>query len=369
MIPYFKPTYTQESRDAVACALKADTKPGQFVHAFEHAIAEKVGIDPAQVMATNSCTAALQLAAYGHYRHRGYEEFNIQAPVLTWPSTWAWCAPRHRVLVDVDKRTLLPQFSSTSHSLYYVVDLYGCGMDAMEINEVVKGRPFVLDAAHNLFAVNHRKLLQMPTCMGICYSFFHTKQISTIRGGALLLPKHMRDGTRVSLTARRDSGTIGRQLCEDQGWNFEMEDVNASLGLQQIKLFDMFKHAAQGILKRYRASLTTRDVSVLGQSGHLAVLRTRTVAQTKQVQAALKAADVAVGQHYPVHTWFKTTAYPNAFHISKRITTLPCYPSLTNTEQETVIEAVKKALNIGRLGGRALTTDTIARGQETKPRA
>jgi dTDP-4-amino-4,6-dideoxygalactose transaminase len=351
MIPYFKPTYTDESRAAISEALQATTKPGQYVLKFEAEIAKRLGIEARRVLCTNSCTAALHLAYEGWVQRRLTKTRRfcvVQAPAMTWPSTYAWSPAEHRCLVDIDKRALMPQFKSLDYwSLHYLVDLYGRGIHPNNIDAILGGRkPFVLDAAHNLLDPHHGYIADMPNCIGICYSFFHTKQLSTIRGGVLVIPVR---ADRSYYEALRDSGTIGRKRVLHLGWNYEMEDVNAALGLQQLQHFYSNRQKTHDILANYR--LTFHNARIWGDSGHLAVLRTETIRETKAVQAELKKAGVQTGCHYPVAEWFGDDHYPNAAYISKRITTLPCYPTLSNTDLAIVIEAVQQGLSIGKKGG------------------
>ncbi|MCL6483879.1 MAG: UDP-4-amino-4,6-dideoxy-N-acetyl-beta-L-altrosamine transaminase, partial [Janthinobacterium lividum] len=145
------------------------------------------------------------------------------------------------------------------------------------------------------------------------------------------------------------------------GYNYRMTDMQAALGLSQMTRLDAFVAHRHVMARRYDALLA--DFPVItpwqhpdGYSGlHLYVIRLQTerLTQThRDVFDALRAQSIGVNLHYiPVHIQpyyeakgFKSGDFPEAEHYYSQAISLPMYATLTEEQQDRVIEALRKAL-------------------------
>jgi dTDP-4-amino-4,6-dideoxygalactose transaminase len=146
----------------------------------------------------------------------------------------------------------------------------------------------------------------------------------------------------------------------DLGFNYRMTDLQAALGLTQLRRLDAFVVRRHRIAKRYDEALAhlplvtpwthPDDLS----SWHLYVIRLKLDEIRKshrEVFEALRAACIGVSLHYiPVHRQpyyarmgFKPDACPEANRYYAEAISLPIYPGLTDREQDHVIRSVTEA--------------------------
>jgi dTDP-4-amino-4,6-dideoxygalactose transaminase len=146
------------------------------------------------------------------------------------------------------------------------------------------------------------------------------------------------------------------------GFNYRMTDVQAALGLSQLKRLATFVEARHRIAEAYDRALAGLPVVTPYQhpnsySGyHLYVVRLRLEAlhrSHRQVFDALHGAGIGVNLHYiPVHLQpyyralgFGPGQYPASEAYYAEAITLPLYPALTDAEQAQVVDALAAALS------------------------
>ncbi len=142
----------------------------------------------------------------------------------------------------------------------------------------------------------------------------------------------------------------------DLGFNYRLSDVHSALGLSQLDRLDEFIEARNAVARRYRDGLAGVESIELppaapegGRHGyHLFVIRHP---ERRRLYDALRAEGILVQVHYlPVYwhpyyedRWgFAEGLCPEAEAYYRTCLSLPCFPSLTEADQDRVIEAVKR---------------------------
>ena len=140
------------------------------------------------------------------------------------------------------------------------------------------------------------------------------------------------------------------------GHNYRMTNLQAALGLSQLKKLPEFIAKRRSIAKRYHELLAdlpvTRPVLSDESSWHLYAVRFP-VEKRKAVFDAFRKEDVWVQVHYiPVHTQpyyanlgFEWGDFPESERYFKEAISLPLYFDLTDSEQDTVIAMLKEFLD------------------------
>ena len=146
------------------------------------------------------------------------------------------------------------------------------------------------------------------------------------------------------------------------GYNYRMNDVEAALGLSQLKKLDDYVARRNAIAKQYAAGFANEDfIQPLAvseycySSYHLfCILATRLTESThRQVIENLRARGVFAHVHYiPIHLQpfytdlgFKEGDFPQAEDYYRQVITLPVFPSLTDNEVQFIIHTVKEVLS------------------------
>lgn len=336
MIQLFEPTpqlkhYTAAAKASIASKMIDN---GAAARVFEEQIAKRLGVPPAWVAVTNSCTAALTCAYHFLVGNRP-----LAVPVMTWPGTY--CG--HRGPVEFYDRSPVNVRRVTG---VVVVDMYGTGENsALWYRPEVRPEAVIMDAAHNCFGY---KKLDFALFDAVAYSFGPIKELSTVHGGCLVSP-HMTWEWRAFL----HYGAVGRDSYMTQAGNYCMPDFNARLGLAQLPEFDENRAKRQALLYQYTyllgGHMLTR-VAKLGEernpSGHVAIARLPSKDERDFVRAYLATHGIPTGHHYPLPKYVLPELYPESKALSETVLTLPLHLNLTTEQVNEICNHVKEALRL-----------------------
>ncbi len=319
--------------------------------------------------------------------HLTLEAFGIKAgdevivPTMTFPATaeivcYFGAKP---VIVDVDPDTLnisLEEIEKhiTPKTRAIIPVHYGgqpCDMD--EIHEIAKihNLRVMEDAAHSLPAVYKGKKVGSISEV-TCFSFYATKTLSTGEGG-MVCTNDEEIAERVKIMRlhgiNRDAW---KRYSENGSWYYEVvapgykynfTDLQASLGLPQLKKVDYMWESRKRISKKYTAELKDNRYIQLHtvkqdreSSWHLYPIRLNLEMLTinrAQFIEEMKKLNVGAGVHFmPVHQhlYYKDTFnlddrdFPVAAAAFPRLISLPIYPGMADHHVDRVIEVLTTLL-------------------------
>lgn len=385
MIPYGRQDISQSDIDAVVDILRSDwLTQGPTIQKFESAIATYCGAQHA--VAVNSATSALHIACLA---------LGVGPGDAVWTSPITFVASANCALycgatvdfVDVDARTYnmdmvclaeklaIAKVNGTLPKVVIPVHYSGqsCDMAAMRVLSQQYGFRIIEDASH---AVGGR---YRNEAVGNCrysdivvFSFHPVKIITSGEGGMAMtnsgplasrmrqLRSHGLTSDRADMRPRPDDEIWNYQQI-GLGFNYRMTDIHAALGLSQFDRLDEFVAMRHRIAERYDKALADLPVILPWQhadtrsSFHLYPIRIRQAKCGKtqrQIYEAFLEARVWVNIHYiPVHRQpyfeafgFGAGDFPEAEAFHREAISLPIFPRLTESEQDYVIDVLKKAL-------------------------
>ena len=242
------------------------------------------------------------------------------------------------------------------------------------------GRILVMaDAAHAFGAVRDGKMCGQIADF-TCYSFHAVKNLTTAEGGAVTwsdaIEGIVADGDvlyrEYMLLSLHGQSKDALAKTRAGAWEYDivaplykcnMTDLQAAVGLAQMKRYDGILRRRKELIERYDAALKGEQVDVLDHygdtwqsSGHLYLtrLKGRTREECSRIIEKLAEQEVASNVHYkplPMLTAYKNLGfdiadYPNAYAQFENEITLPLHTCLTDEQQEFVIGAFKKAAGI-----------------------
>jgi perosamine synthetase len=227
----------------------------------------------------------------------------------------------------------------------------------------------VEDAAHALPATYRGK--KVGTVGDItCFSFYATKPITTGEGG-MITTENEEYSERIGIMSLHGiSKDAWKRYTSEGSWYYEilypgykynLTDIAAAIGLEQLKKCDRFWEARKKIAKIYdyafedvpeiRTPVWSDSVK---HAWHLYVIQLRferlRIGRSEFIQA-LKKEGVGASVHFiPLHLHpfyrdtfgYKPHDFPAASAAFERIISLPIYPRMTEGNVESVIAAVKK---------------------------
>jgi dTDP-4-amino-4,6-dideoxygalactose transaminase len=185
------------------------------------------------------------------------------------------------------------------------------------------------------------------------FSLYATKNMTTGEGGFVTTDD---DGLADWLRMYRNQGMRGRYEHEIVGFNFRMTDIQAAIGLVQLDKLERNTARRQAIAARYTdafAGLPARPQAVPAGRAHVYHQYVIDVGPERdEILAKLRSGGVGADVYYPIPVHRQRQMVDRGFTAELPVTdaacartiALPIYAGLTDTDQETVIEAVRSAV-------------------------
>jgi dTDP-4-amino-4,6-dideoxygalactose transaminase len=238
-----------------------------------------------------------------------------------------------------------------------------CNMDAlMEIGK--KHNIAIIEDAAHAFGSSYQGKKLGSFGDATCFSFDPIKNLTCGEGGAVV----MSDDTIAELIRTKrilgiDKDTWHRYRNErawfyevtTQGYRYHMSNINAAIGLAQLKKVDSFIQKKKGIVQKYNDAFINIDgVKILSWNLEETAPFTYIIRVLNGVRedmiAFLNGKGVGTGIHYiPNHLqpFFKSfaTSLPVTEQIGEEILTLPLYYDMTDEQVSTVINSVNDFFN------------------------
>jgi dTDP-4-amino-4,6-dideoxygalactose transaminase len=372
-LPYCLPFIGEEEIEEVADSLRSGwVTTGPKVKKFEADFAAYVGVKHA--IAVNSCTAALELSLAALDIGPGDE---VIVPTLTFCATANVVVHRGAapVLVDVGEDFQIDpaaiERAITPKTRAIVPVHYGgqpCDLEAVLEIARRRGLAVVEDAAHAIGAQYDGQRIGVHGLM-TAFSFYATKNMTTGEGGMLttndpaladrLRVLSLHGMSRDAWARYTEVGSWYYEVCE-AGYKFNMTDLQAALGIHQLKRLDVFIARRRDIAAQYAAAFADLEGLILPVElpgrfhvYHLYPLRVLEAGSQWNRNSfiqSLREAKVGTSVHFiPLHRQpfyrdrcaYNPDSFPVADKIYSQIVSLPLYPKMSNEDVLDVIQAVR----------------------------
>jgi dTDP-4-amino-4,6-dideoxygalactose transaminase len=363
-----------EIDEVVACMESAWLGTGPRVAQFENDFAAYQGLQPSQVAAVNSCTAALHVSMVAAGLEPGAE-------VITTPMTF--CASVNAiihagltpVLADVDPATqnidpaAIEAVITPRTRAVLPVHFAGrpCEMDAIMAIAAKHDLMVIEDCAHAIETTYHGRKAGTFGDFG-CFSFYTTKNVVTGEGGMITAgdEAHIARAKVLALHGLSkdawhrfgDQGYKHYQVVE-AGFKYNMMDLQAAIGIHQLARVAQNWKRRETIWNRYMEAFADLPIGLPAapppdtkHAYHLFTIMVdgaRCGISRDAFLDAMNAQRIGTGVHYlavPQHPYYqqhfgwKPEQWPNAMQLGRQTVSLPLSPKLSDTDVERVIDAV-----------------------------
>jgi dTDP-4-amino-4,6-dideoxygalactose transaminase len=379
-LPFALPDIGEEEIAEVVDTLRSGwVTTGPKAKRFEDDFSAFLGEPTLHAMAVNSATAGLHLALEALGIGPGDE-------VITTTHTFTATAEVVRylgadvVLVDIDPATLCIDVAAVEAAITprtkAVIPVHYAGlaadMPALLALARKHGLKVVEDAAHALPTTCGGQLVGTLASDACVFSFYANKTMTTGEGG-MVVTRDAELAKRVKVMRlhgiSRDA--FDRFTAKVPSWYYEivapgfkynLTDIAAALGLQQLKKARAFQERRQAIAMQYHQALAGLPLTlppgpVAGDlhSWHLYVVRLGDevpVARDLFIER-LFAAGIGCSVHYvPLHLqpyWrerygLKAEQFPHSQHAYERLVSLPMYSRMSAADVQRVADAARAAL-------------------------
>ena len=383
-IPYGRQNINDLDIDAVVSVLKSDfLTQGNCVPAFEKAISDYCGVKHG--VAVNSATSALHIACLSLGLGVGDWLWTSPISFVASANCGLYCGAQVD-FVDIDPNNLnmcpsklekkLVQASEQNKLPKIVVAVHfsGNSCDMQRIRELSEKYEFALieDASHAIGGTYKNKKIGSCQFSDVTVFSFHPVKIITSAEGGMALTNDT--DLAESMSSLRSHGITRdpkRMLHEKEGdwyyqqlslgFNYRLNDIQAALGLSQLKRIDDFVSTRNFIAERYneefsRMGLKFQKLTKGGYSAyHLYTIQFENAEQRSTVFKFLRAKNIGVNVHYiPIHLqpYYKNTGLycsedlTNAEDYYQRAISIPIFPALTTSQQIRVINEISNALKL-----------------------
>ncbi len=380
MIPYGRQDIRQEDIDAVVETLKSDfLTQGPKIPEFEASVARAA--DAAHCVAVNSATSGLHIAC---------RALGLAPGDLMWTSPITFVASAnvgHLCGADVDFVDIEPEtFNMSPKALAdklarartegrlpkIIMPVHMCGQsaDMAAIGALAReyGVKVIEDASHAIGGrFGNRPVGACEHSDIAVFSFHPVKIVTTAEGGAAvtqdanlaermqLFRSHGVTRNEALYEGTSDGPWYYQQL--ELGLNYRITDLQAALGVAQMRRLDEYVARRNALADRYDTLLADLPVALPGRPDtaysafHLYVVRVA-AQRRRAVFDHLRANGIGANVHYiPVHTqpyWkrhgFTEGQFPAAEDYYARAISIPLYPAMTEADQDTVVRVLSEAL-------------------------
>ena len=323
-IPFTKIMFGPEEEKAVVdCIRSGWVVLGPRTQEFEEAFADYVGAKYAVFV--DSGTSALFLAI----RAAKYKDF-ITISSLTFVSD-------AEVVLHAGLKI---RFADVDINSYCIDKQYPHLLPTNFAGTKAKGKGKVIDSCHRIEEGDVKRSDSLW-----CYSFYATKNISTVQGGMIALnDKKIYKWLLMARDHGMDKGTAQRYKGKDPtydvkfpGWRVKGDDLRAAIGLEQLKRLPVINERRNEIVARYNKNLGLNN-----KGNHLyPILVTR---RAEFIERMFNK-DIQTSIHFrPIHTFTaykdKKVKLDNTNFIGPRIVSLPMFTMMTDKEVDYVSDAV-----------------------------
>ena len=326
VLGYGSQSISEHEKEAVVEALDSDyITRGPTVDEFENRVADMIGVDHA--IATTSGTTALHLAGAAAGFGPGDE-------VITTPLT----------------------FASTAHAATYIEGLLGIA-DEHDLT-------VIWDACHAFGGTWHNEPIGAQRDMAI-FSFHPVKNITTGEGGMVVtddadFAERLRQLRSFDMNYEPEghADEPWYQVIEGEGYNYNITDMQAALGLAQLDRLDSFKQRRDEIIDQYDAAFaeiegirTPPEPVGADPMCHLYAVEISEAfgCDRQEFVTAMHAENIGVQVHYvPLHyhPYFQEFGYeqgqfPETEAVYDGVVSLPLHAEMDDDDVDDVVTAVR----------------------------
>jgi perosamine synthetase len=328
-----------------------------YIHKFEQEFAAYVGCKYA--IATSSCTGALEMgmAALGIGRSDQVILADTNWIATVAPVMHLGASP---IYVDILKDTwcIDPQEVATkitkSTKAIIATHIYGNLCDMNQLNDIAKSHGIALieDSAEAVGAIYQGRHVGSIGTFG-AFSFHGTKTITTGEGGMFVTNDESLFDKVTTLSNHGRSATQQKQFWADViGYKFKMSNIQAAIGLGQLRRIDEITRRKQDILRAYKNQLLVRPGLSMNSEPEdctngawmPTVVFEESLGITREILIdAFKDAKIdARVFFYPLSTqpMFAPAQTPNSHSICRRAINLPSYHDLTDKDIDRVCSVI-----------------------------
>ncbi len=331
---------------------------GEHVEQFERRFAAYCGVDHA--VAVNSGTSALHLALLAAGIGPGDEVITVSMTFVATAAAVQYTGAKP-VLVDVDPNTwtidpnAIERAITSRTKAILPVHLHGRVADMAPILEISKRHGLIVieDAAQAHGAEYRSRRAGSFGVMG-CFSFYPGKNLGAYGEGGAVVTNDAKMAHKIRVM--RDWGQEGKYNHVLAGFNYRMDGIQGAVLRTKMDYIEQWTEARRRHARSYSAQLAGIGIGLPapdGEDRHVWHVYSVCTPHRDEMIAALKAAGIGTGIHYPVpvhlqpaynNLGYKRGDLPVSERLASEFMSLPMYAELTDQQISYVTDSIKSSL-------------------------
>jgi len=360
MIPQLKPNYNEQTADALKNYILNDGYITEYkkTEEFENNFKKFLNTNYAIATTSGTCALLLSLLAIDIKKNDEIIVTDLSIVASATPIKLLGGIPK---FIDIDINTGIMRdlndndFTDKTKAVIYV-SLNGRAHNIYNIKNLCKKHNCILieDAAQSLGS----KTIKNDFIGSIgdinCFSLSSPKIISTGQGGIITTNnKTYNDKIRMLKNFGREIkynnySIVGTDICPIIGYNFKFTDLQAIVGLEQMKILNERIKRKKEIWDIYYSQLShIKEIKMIEyQNGWIPFSIDIYIKKRNELAKYLKQNDIGSRFPYlPIHSQqgfkeYNYLSYPNSTNFSKEGLWLPSYPELKNNEIEYICKTI-----------------------------
>ena len=337
MIRHNIPTLGEEEEEAVLRVIRSGwLSQGTEVESFENEFCKYLGLPSGHAVAVSNGTSALFLSLWA----LDSEKKEIQFPVYVCSAirNAVGMADGQESPIDISNNS--PNFNPSSknqekNSIKIIPHMYGIPIDLSEENP----ENIIEDCAQSIGAKIGEKYVGLQGEIGI-FSFYASKLMTSGGQGGMIVSENLQHIEKI-----KDYREYDFRKDQKKRFNFQMTDLQAAVGREQLKKLPEFLEKREKIFQNYKESgLDLLDVPDENRS-RIYPVRYRAVIKTENAKKLIEYLHLqGIESKIPTEDWEllgDPKQFPNALHLSQNTVSIPIYPSLTDEEVSKIINSTK----------------------------
>ena len=335
MIEHNKPTLGKQEQQAVSKVLESGyIVQGIEVERFENEFCDFLGLPERHAVALSSGTSALFMALWS---------LNAKNKSIAMP-VYVCSALRNAVAMAQAKEVLidnavngpnicLNQLQKSNADIAIVPHMFGLPNEIQNIKDI----DVIEDCAQSLGASIDNKKTGLIGKVGI-FSFYATKLMTSGGQGGMFVSKDKNLVDRV-----RDYRDFDCRRDKKHRFNFQMTDVQASIGRVQLRKLPNFLERRQEIFTMYKES----GLDLIESKNNTPVYYRAVLRVNNPVKIKGKLLSQGIKTIIPIEDWElldNGSEYKNACNLTQTTLSLPIYPLLTNREVANIVNQLNRVI-------------------------
>ena len=368
-IPLFSPSITSEDKKSIDSVLRNQfLTGGPTLEKFEKMFAKFTGAKYAIGVSNATSALFLSLKSIGIKK-----DDEVIIPDMTFVATANAVihAGGKPVLIDVNLEDMnisveeIKKAITKKTKAILPVHFAGKACDMEKIRKIAKENNLYLieDCAHAIGTFVNKKHVGTFGEAG-CFSFYPTKNITTIEGGMVITNskkiaekiKNYRNHGITKTLSQRYLGKPWEYDVIESGYNFRLDEIRSALGISQLKRIKKMNSKRKSIFNYYNKNILKINgikipIKARGtDSHHLYIIQVKKnfSLSRDELFEKLSKEGISTTLHYkPLHLFsaykkYKRANLKNSMQLFDEILSLPFFPDITKNQQNKVIKSISK---------------------------